>query len=50
VLQFANETHPLFEQQREKLLRALRSAWQRKDPETAPRRRQMAEVVRRYRE
>jgi hypothetical protein len=50
VLQFANETHPLFEQQREKLLHALRSAWQRKDPETAPRRRQMAEVVRRYRE
>jgi hypothetical protein len=50
VLQFAGETHPLFEQQREKLLRALRSAWQRKDPETAPRRRQMAEVVRRYRE
>jgi hypothetical protein len=50
VLQFANETHPLFEQQREKLLRALRSAWQRKDLETAPRRRQMAEVVRRYRE
>ena len=50
VLQFANETHPLFEQQREKLLRALRSAWQRKDPETATRRRQMAEVVRRYRE
>ena len=50
VLQFADETHPLFEQQREKLLRALRSAWQRKDPETAARRRQMAEVVRRYRE
>jgi len=50
VLQFADQTHPLFQQQREKLLRALRSAWQRKDPETAARRRQMAEVVRHYRE
>jgi hypothetical protein len=50
VLQFTDEGRPLFEQQREKLLRALRSTWQRKDPETAPRRRQMAEVVRRYRE
>ena len=50
VLQFAGETHPLFQQQREKLLHALRSAWQRKDPGTAPRRRQMAEVVRRYRQ
>ena len=50
VLQFADQTNSLFRQQREKLLRALRSAWQRKDPETAPRRRQMAEVVRRYRE
>jgi len=50
VLQFADERHPLFEQQREKLLRALRYAWQRKDPQTAPRRRQIAEVVRRYRE
>ncbi len=50
VLQFADETHPLFQQQREKLLRALRSAWQRKDPGTAARRRQMVEVVRRYRE
>ena len=50
VLQFADQTHSLFQQQREKLLRALRYAWQRKDPETAARRRQMAEVVRRYRE
>ena len=50
VLQFADQTHPLFQQQREKLLRALRSAWQRKDPETAARRRQMVEVVRHYRE
>ena len=50
VLQFADETHPLFQPQREKLLRALRYAWQRKDPETAARRRQIAEVVRRYRE
>ena len=50
VLQFPGQTHSLFRQQREKLLRALRYAWQRKDPETAPRRRQMAEVVRRYRE
>ena len=50
VLQFADQTHPLFQQQREKLLHALRSAWQHKDPETAARRRQMAEVVRRYRE
>jgi len=50
VLQFAGETHSLFEQQRERLLHALRSAWQRKDLETAARRRQMAEVVRRCRE
>ena len=49
VLQFAGETHPLFQQQREKLLHALRYAWQRKDPETATRRRQMAEIVRGYR-
>jgi len=46
VLQFAGETHPLFQQQREKLLRAIRFAWQRKDPETSARRRQMAEAVR----
>ena len=39
-------TYSLFEQQREKLLHALRSAWQRKDPETATHRRQMADVVR----
>jgi hypothetical protein len=45
VLQFADETHPLFQQQREKLLRALRYAWQRKDPETVARRRQITEVV-----
>jgi hypothetical protein len=28
VLQFANETHPLFQQQHERLVRALRHAWQ----------------------
>jgi hypothetical protein len=50
VLQFADESHPLFEQQRGRLVRALRYAWQRKDPETAARRRQIAEVVRRYRQ
>jgi len=50
VLQFADQTHSLFQQQREKLLRALRYAWQRKDPETAARRRQIMEVLRRYRE
>ena len=50
VLQFADESHPLFEQQRGRLVRALRYAWQRKDPETAARRRQIAEVVRQYRE
>jgi hypothetical protein len=48
VLQFADEGHPLFEQQRGRLVRALRYAWQRKDPETAARRRQIAEVVRQY--
>jgi hypothetical protein len=50
VLQFADEGHPLFEQQRGRLVHALRYAWQRKDPETAARRRQIAEVVRRYRQ
>jgi hypothetical protein len=49
VLQFANESHPLFEQQRGRLVRTLRYAWPRKDPETAARRRQIIEVVRRYR-
>lgn len=50
VLQFADETHPLFQQQRERLLRALRYAWQRKDAGTAERRRMMTEMVRRYHE
>lgn len=50
VLQFADQSHPLFEPQRGRLVRALRYAWQRKDPETAVRRRQIAEVVRRYQE
>ena len=49
VLQFADETHALFEPQRAKLLRALRYTWQRKDPETPARRRQITETVRRYR-
>jgi len=49
VLQFADESHPLFEQQRGRLVRALRYAWQRKDLETAARRRQITEVVRRCR-
>jgi hypothetical protein len=39
VLQFADESHPLFQQQqRERLVRALRYAWQRKAPDTAERR------------
>jgi hypothetical protein len=50
VLQFAGETHPLFEQQREKLLRALRYTWQRKDAKTAARRRQMTQVVKEFRD
>jgi hypothetical protein len=45
VLQFADETHPLFQQQRERLVRALRHAWQLKGPDMAERRRAMAEVV-----
>jgi hypothetical protein len=48
VLQFSDESHPAFQQQRERLARALRHAWQRKEPETATRRRQMTEAVRRY--
>ena len=50
VLQFADESHPLFQQQRERLVRALRYAWQRKAPDTAERRRQITEVVRRSKE
>jgi hypothetical protein len=50
VLQFADEAHPLFQQQREKLVRALRYAWQRKDAGTADRRREMTGVVRRLME
>jgi hypothetical protein len=48
VLQFADDKHPLFQQQRERLVRALRYAWQRKEPDTATRRRQITEVIRRY--
>ena len=49
VLQFTDETHPLFEQQHEKFARALRYAWQRMTPDTAEQRRQIIETVRRYR-
>jgi hypothetical protein len=45
VLQFADESHPLFQQQRERLARALRAAWQRKDPQTPERRRAMTQAV-----
>jgi hypothetical protein len=48
VLQFADERHPLFQQQRERLAHAVRAAWQRKDPETAERRRQITEATRRH--
>ena len=50
VLQFADGSHPLFQQQRERLVRALRYAWQRKALDTAERRRQITEVVRRSKE
>src|SRR5690348_14551136 len=43
VLQFADESHHLFQQQRERLARALRAAWQRKDPQTPERRRAMTQ-------
>ena len=46
VLQFADEADLVFQQQRDRLTRAVRAAWQRKDPSTAERRRQMTEVVR----
>ena len=49
VLQFSDESHPAFQQERERLARALRHAWQRNEPETAARRRQKPEAVRRYR-
>lgn len=39
VLQFADESHPLFQQQREQLIRALRRAWQLKGPDMADRQR-----------
>lgn len=48
VLRLADENHPLFQQQQERLARALRAAWQRKDPKTAERRRLMTETVRDY--
>jgi len=47
VLQFADENHPLFQQQRARLERAVRHAWQLGGAEH---RRQIVEVVRRYRE
>jgi hypothetical protein len=33
VLQFADEKYPLFQQQRERLLRAIHHAWQRRGPD-----------------
>ncbi len=45
VLRLAGKSHPLFQQQRDRLVRALRAAWQRKDPQTAERRRLMTEAV-----
>jgi hypothetical protein len=47
VLQFADETHPLFQQQRARLERAVRHVWQIGGAEY---RRQIAEVVRHYRD
>jgi hypothetical protein len=46
VLQFADETHPLFQQQRARLERAMRHAWQ---VGGAAQRREIVELVRRYR-
>jgi hypothetical protein len=51
VLQFADDKYPLFQQQqRERLVRALRHAWQRKGPDTSARRQQITEAVRQFRE
>ncbi len=50
VLQFADDKYPLFQQQRERLVRAIRHAWQRKGPDTSARRQQITEVVRQFRE
>ena len=50
MLQFADEAHPLFQRQRETLMRGLRYAWQRKDPNMIERGREMTEAVRRLRE
>lgn len=47
VLRLAGESHPLFQQERERLVRALRAARQRKDAHTE-RRRQMTQIVRNY--
>lgn len=47
VLRFAEVSHPLFQQERERLARALRHAWQVKAPDIAERRRQITQVVRR---
>jgi hypothetical protein len=50
VLQFADDKYPLFQQQRERLVRALRHAWQRKGLDTSARRQQITEAVRQFRE
>ena len=50
VLRLADERHPLFQQQRERLAHALRATWHRKDPQMAERRRQITEVVKRLKE
>jgi hypothetical protein len=47
VLQFGDESHPLFQQQRAKLEHAVRHAWQ---VGGAEHRRQIVEVVRQYRD
>jgi hypothetical protein len=50
VLQFADENHPLYQKQRERLARAMRRAWQLKGPDMADRRRQITVAIRRYHE
>ena len=50
LVQFADESHSLFQPWRTRLVRALRYAWQRKAPDMAERRRQITEVVRRSKE
>ena len=48
MLQYADEKHPLFQQQRERRVRAVRHAWQRRGPDTSARRQQITEVVRQF--